>query len=250
LYSIFSEGVEIVDGRLRLEKVDKTYGKIKALDLVTLEVEAGQIVAILGMNGSGKTTLLRILAGLEDPSEGDILLNSRKMTSQELRQISTLVFQSTVMFNTSVYGNVSYGLAIRGFEKEEIKKRVTDVLSSVGLANFQRRRAKELSGGEQQRVALARAFVLKPEFLLLDEPTANLDPTNAIILENTIKKIEKESECTIILATHNLHQAKRLADRIVHIHYGRILEHASPQDFFTHPSNEITRRFINGELQF
>ena len=239
-----------MDGRLRLEKVDKTYGKIKALDLVTLEVEAGQIVAILGMNGSGKTTLLRILAGLEDPSEGDILLNSRKMTSQELRQISTLVFQSTVMFNTSVYGNVSYGLAIRGFEKEEIKKRVTDVLSSVGLANFQRRRAKELSGGEQQRVALARAFVLKPEFLLLDEPTANLDPTNAIILENTIKKIEKESECTIILATHNLHQAKRLADRIVHIHYGRILEHASPQDFFTHPSNEITRRFINGELQF
>jgi tungstate transport system ATP-binding protein len=239
-----------MDGRLLLEKVDKTYGKIKALDLVTLEVEAGQIVAILGMNGSGKTTLLRILAGLEDPSEGDILLNSRKMTSQELRQISTLVFQSTVMFNMSVYGNVSFGLAIRGFEKEEIKKRVTDVLTSVGLANFQRRRARELSGGEQQRVALARAFVLKPDFLLLDEPTANLDPTNAIILENTIKKIEKESECTIILATHNLHQAKRLADRIVHIHYGRILEHASPQDFFTHPSNEITRRFINGELQF
>jgi tungstate transport system ATP-binding protein len=239
-----------MDGRLLLEKVDKTYGKIKALDLVTLEVEAGQIVAILGMNGSGKTTLLKILAGLEDPSEGDILLNSRKMTSQELRQISTLVFQSTVMFNMSVYGNVSFGLAIRGFEKEEIKKRVTDVLTSVGLANFQRRRARELSGGEQQRVALARAFVLKPDFLLLDEPTANLDPTNAIILENTIKKIEKESECTIILATHNLHQAKRLADRIVHIHYGRILEHASPQDFFTHPSNEITRRFINGELQF
>ncbi len=239
-----------MDGRLLLEKVDKAYGNIKALDSVTLEVEGGQIVAILGMNGCGKTTLLRILAGLEDPSGGDILLNSRKMTSQQLRQISTLVFQSTVMFNTSVYGNVSFGLTIRGFEKEEIKKRVTDVLTSVGLADFQKRRAKELSGGEQQRVALARAFVLKPEFLLLDEPTANLDPTNAIILENTIKKIEKESECTIILATHNLHQAKRLADSIVHIHYGRILKHASPQDFFTHPSNEITRRFINGELQF
>jgi tungstate transport system ATP-binding protein len=250
LCSIFSEGVEIVDGILRLEKVDKTYGKIKALDLVTLEVEAGQIVAILGMNGSGKTTLLRILAGLEDPSEGDVLLNSRKMTSQELRQISTLVFQSTVMFNLSVYGNVSFGLAIRGFGKGEIKKKVTDVLASVGLADFQKRRAKELSGGEQQRVALARAFVLKPEFLLLDEPTANLDPTNAIILENTIKQIEKESECSIILSTHNLHQAKRLADSIVHIHYGRILEHASPQAFFTHPSNEITRRFINGELRF
>jgi tungstate transport system ATP-binding protein len=239
-----------MNNRLRLEKVDKTYGNIKALDLVTLQFEAGQIVAILGMNGSGKTTILRILAGLEDPSEGDILLNSKKMTSQELRQISTLVFQSTVMFNMSVFGNVSFGLAIRGFEKEEIKRRVTDVLTSVGLTDFQKRRARELSGGEQQRVALARAFVLKPDFLLLDEPTANLDPTNAIILENTIKKIEKESECTIIFATHNLHQAKRLADRIVHIHYGRILEHASPQDFFTHPSNEITRRFINGELQF
>jgi len=237
-------------GKLRLENIDKTYGGIKALDSVTLDAESDQILALLGMNGSGKTTLLRILAGLEEPSKGDVLVEARKIATQKLRQISTLVFQRTVMFNTSVYGNVSFGLKIRGFSKEEIKRKVSNVLNTVGLEDLQKRRARELSGGEQQRVALARAFVLDPEILLLDEPTANLDPANAMILESAIKRIREENECTIILATHNLHQARRLSDKIIHIHYGRILEGATPQEFFAHPASEITRRFINGELQF
>ncbi len=97
---------------------------------------------------------------------------------------------------------------------------------------------------------MARAFVIKPEILLLDEPTANLDPTNAIIIENAIKKMRKRKDCTIILATHNLHQAKRLSDKIAHIHSGKIIEEASPKDFFKHPSNQVTQKFINGELQF
>jgi len=239
-----------VADKIQLEKVKKTYGPIKALDSVTLNAEAGQIVALLGMNGSGKTTLLRILAGLEEPDKGDILVNRKRMTPQQLRRISTLVFQKTVMFNTSVCGNVSFGLKIRGVTKEEIERRVFNVLNSVGLTGFQKRNARALSGGEQQRVALARAFVLDPEILLLDEPTANLDPTNAMILENAIKRIREENECTIMLATHNLHQARRLSDKIIHIHYGRILEGATPQEFFAHPASEITRRFINGELQF
>jgi tungstate transport system ATP-binding protein len=235
---------------LRIDNVDKDYGEIKALNSVTLDVEANKILAILGVNGSGKTTLLRVLSGLEEPSKGQILLDSKKMTAQELRQISTLVFQKSVMFSTSVYNNVSFGLKIRGYTKDEIERRVSKVLDSVELMDFQKRRARELSGGEQQRVALARAFVVDPEILLLDEPTANLDPAHAMILETAVKRIREESKCTIILATHNLHQARRLSDKVVHIHYGRILESSSPQEFFTSPHNETTRRFINGELQF
>ncbi|MCX6659199.1 MAG: phosphate ABC transporter ATP-binding protein [Candidatus Bathyarchaeota archaeon] len=236
--------------RILLKNIDKAYGSINALDSVTLEVETGQIVALLGMNGSGKTSLLRIIAGLEEPSRGSIFLNSKKMTSHELRQIATLVFQKTVMFSTSVYGNVKFGLAIRGIGKKDAERKVSDALNLVGLADFKKRRARGLSGGEQQRIALARAFVLQPEILLLDEPTANLDPANAVILENAVRKIREKDACTIMLATHNLHQAKRLSDRIVHVHYGRIIADASPQDFFSHPSNETTRRFIAGELQF
>lgn len=236
--------------QLHLDSIDKTYGKIKALDSVTLDFEPSQIMAILGINGSGKTTLLRILAGLEDPSKGEILHDARKTTSHELRQIATLVFQKTVMFNTTVYGNVKLGLAIRGFRSEEIERRVSEALACVGLEDFGKRKAKKLSGGEQQRVALARAFVLGPKVLLLDEPTANLDPANAVILENAIRSIRSKEACSIILATHNLHQAKRLSDRIVHIHHGKIVENASPEDFFARPTNEVTRKFINGELQF
>jgi tungstate transport system ATP-binding protein len=235
---------------LRIEDVNKMYGEIKALDSVTLDVEKGRVVTLLGSNGSGKTTLLRILAGLEELSRGNILLDHRKVSSQGLRQISTMVFQKTVMFNTSVYGNVAFGLKARGLRNEEVDRRVSQALASVGLAAFQRRKAKKLSGGEQQRVALARAFVLEPEILLLDEPTANLDPANATIIEDATRKIRQIEECTIVLATHNLHQAKRLSDEIVHIHMGKILEAANPEDFFMHPSNQITRRFINGELQF
>ncbi|MBS7623351.1 ATP-binding cassette domain-containing protein [Candidatus Bathyarchaeota archaeon] len=237
-------------GKIRVERVAKEYGPIKALDSVTLDAEPGRMVALLGMNGSGKTTLLRILAGLEEPSRGEILYESNRITPQQLRKVSTLVFQKTVMFNTNVFSNVSFGLRIWGFANGEVKRRVYEALGTVRLAGFEKRRARQLSGGEQQRVSLARAFALDPEVLLLDESTANLDPANAMIVEDVIRGARERGGCIIILATHNLHQARRLSDKIVHIHYGRVLASASPQDFFTNPSNETTRKFISGELQF
>jgi tungstate transport system ATP-binding protein len=237
-------------GKIRVERVEKEYGHIKALDSVTLDAEPGRIVTLLGMNGSGKTTLLRILAGLEEPTRGWILYESKRINPQQLRRVSTLVFQKTVMFNASVFGNVSFGLRMRGFRKEEVERRVHEALETVRLAGFEKRRARQLSGGEQQRVSLARAFALDPEVLLLDEPTANLDPANAVIVEDVIRRAREKGGCTIILATHNMHQARRLSDEIVHIHYGRVLTSASPQEFFTNPGNETTRKFINGELQF
>jgi tungstate transport system ATP-binding protein len=235
--------------KLKLENVKKTYTNVKALDDVNFEAEQGKIVVLIGVNGAGKTTLLRIMAGLESPDEGGIFVESERVMERELRQISTLVFQRTAMFNRSVYDNLAYGLKIRGRNDEEIKEDITEALRSVGLKNFEKRRAKKTSGGEQQRIALARAFLLDPKILLLDEPTANLDPNSALIIEKAILK-RKEKEHVIIIATHNLSQAKRVGDKIVHLHSGRIVEHASPDEFFDRPKSEITRKFINGELEF
>ncbi|MFH0848573.1 MAG: phosphate ABC transporter ATP-binding protein [archaeon] len=237
-------------GNLQIETIEKIHGDIRALDSVTLDVELGGIFAVVGINGSGKTTLLRILAGLDEPDEGTIRLKGERMQAQQLRQVSTLVFQKTVVFRGSVLDNVGFGLKVRAYKAGEIQKRVSQALASVGLAGFEKRKARKLSGGEQQRVALARAFIVEPEILLLDEPTANLDPANAAIIEDTIRAIRKRETCTIMFATHNLHQAKRLSDRIIHIHYGKIMEISDSEEFFEHSSNETTRKFVRGELQY
>jgi tungstate transport system ATP-binding protein len=234
---------------LRLEGVEKSYNNVKAIDAVTFNAEGSKIIVLIGVNGAGKTTLLRIIAGLEDQDKGKIFVDNEQATSKELRQNSTLVFQRTAMFSRSVYDNLAYGLKIRGKKDEEIKGAITEALHSVGLKNFEKRKAKKTSGGEQQRIALARAFLLEPKILLLDEPTANLDPNSAIIIERAIMK-RREKEHVIIIATHNLSQAKRLGDEIVHIHEGKIIERANPSDFFDKPQNETTRKFINGELEF
>jgi tungstate transport system ATP-binding protein len=226
------------------------YDEIKALDSITLDLEANRVISLVGVNGSGKTTLLRILAGLEEATKGHVKLDNERIKAQNLRQISTLVFQKTIMFNANVQNNVAFGLKIRNFDPKEIEERTNQALSTVKLHGFHKRKAKKLSTGEQQRVALARAFVIRPKILLLDEPTSNLDPMNAVIIEDGIKKMREKNGCTIILATHNLHQARRLSDKIVHIHFGKILETAKPEDFFENPSDKVTKKFINGDLQF
>lgn len=235
---------------LKLKEIEKKYEDIKALDNLTLDAYEGQLISIVGANGSGKTTLLRTVAGLDFPSNGQIIFNKKELGPYELRKIATLVFQKSVMFNTTVFKNVAFGLGVRDFDSKNIQNKVIDSLSSVALKEFNKRKARTLSGGEQQRVALARAFIIEPKILLLDEPTANLDPTNAIIIENTIKKILEKKSCIIIMATHNLHQAKRLSSLIAHLHYGKIIEYSKPEKFFEKPDNEITQKFVNGELQF
>jgi tungstate transport system ATP-binding protein len=235
--------------RLQLKKVEKSYGSVKALEDINLEIVGGKTIALLGINGSGKTTLLRIIAGLEKRDKGSILLDGKGINGKELWQVATLVFQKTVMFNRSVYSNLAYGLKIRGKKDSEIKEEIARELHAVGLRNFEKRKARKTSGGEQQRISLARAFLLNPQILLLDEPTANLDPNSATIIERAIVNRTKEKSI-IILATHNLSQAKRLANEVVHIYDGKIVEIASPEEFFTNPRSEITRKFINGELEY
>jgi len=232
---------------LQVQNVEKNYGNVKALQNVSFSVDGGKIVVLIGSNGAGKSTLLRIISGLEKPDKGNVLFNNQNLPEFEMRKISTLVFQRTAMFSRSVYDNLAYGLRIRSVPKEEINKKISDALSAVGLKGFEKRRAKKTSGGEQQRISLARALLLNPKIMLLDEPTANLDPNSGRTIEKTINN-SKNSETIIILATHNLGQAKRLADVVVHMQEGRIVEVANTKDLFENPKQEVTRKFIHGEL--
>jgi tungstate transport system ATP-binding protein len=238
-----------VSVNLQLVDLEKSYRSVKALKSVSLNSEANKIIVFLGVNGAGKTTLMRIMAGLENADSGQILFKNQNTDPKALRQISTLVFQKTTMFTMNVFDNLAYGLKIRKTPKDEIARRVPEALAAVRLSGFEKRRAKKLSGGEQQRIALARAFLLDSHVLLLDEPTANLDPNSATIIEKAIIN-KKSSQRIIVMATHNLNQARRMADEIVHIHDGQIVEIAKSEDFFETPKNEITRKFINGELDF
>ena len=233
---------------MRLQNVEKSYGSLKVLKDINLEILGAKTIVLLGTNGAGKTTLLRIMAGLEEMDKGSILLDGKDTNEKELRQIATMVFQKTVMFSGSVYSNLAYGLKIRGKKDSEIKEKIARELDTVGLRNFEKRKARKTSGGEQQRIALARAFLLNRQILLLDEPTANLDPHSATIIERAITSRKKGG--IIILATHNLSQAKRLADEVVHIYEGKIVEIACPEEFFNNPRSEMTRKFVNGELDY
>lgn len=218
-----------------LRNVSKVFPERKALDSVSLEVLQGEVLALLGPNGSGKTTLLRILASILRPTSGEVFFGGVRVTdgnAERMRLLSSLVFQRTVMFDGSVYDNVAYGLRVRGVSRSQIDERVRRVLKLVRLEGFERRSARRLSGGEQQRVALARALALGTGLLLLDEPTANLDPQNAAIMEDVIATVNREFKTAVVLATHNMFQARSLPHRIALISGGRVGEVGLPGEVF------------------
>ncbi len=220
---------------IELKDITKIYGNETALNNVSLQIHDGEILALLGPNGSGKTTMLKILALIENPTSGEIAFSGETVTAkniERMRLLTTLVFQKTRVFSASVYDNVAYGLKIRKLAKKMRDLEVKKALALVKLEGFEDRPAKELSGGEQQRVAIARALVLKTKLLLLDEPTANLDPKNAALLEGIIAAVNKEVKTTIVLATHNMFQAKTLPHRIALIREGRMGEIGSTSEIF------------------
>lgn len=226
-----------------LKNVTKAYGDKTVLSELNLQINKGEILALLGPNGSGKTTILRILALLENATNGEVVLSSETVTAknaERLRMLTTLVFQKTTLFSTSVYSNVAYGLKIRKTSKETRNREVAQVLKLVQLEGYENRSAKKLSGGEQQRVAIAGALALKPKLLLLDEPTANLDPKNASIIEDIIATANREMETTIVISTHNMFQAKTLPHRIALISEGKITEIGKPEEVFTKLSRNLT----------
>lgn len=239
----------------QLREVKKHYGKKRVLDIPHLEFEEKKIYAVLGPNGAGKTTLLRLMNGLEIPDAGTVIFlgleikrNSREVL-EALRQMS-MVFQKPVMFKMSVFDNVAYGLRVRKLGGKEIKKRVSQALELVGMESMAMRNAATLSGGEMQRVALARAFAVRPRVLLLDEPTANLDPSSVGLIEGIIKNSKSQFDLSIIMVTHNLFQAKRVADETMLLCDGEVVELCETEKFFTCPAQEKTRRFLDGTMVY
>jgi tungstate transport system ATP-binding protein len=236
---------------IELEGITKRFGDVMALNRVSLRVNRARIFAVIGSSGAGKTTLLRVISLLERQDEGRYLYKGEDAWSREedLRKRITMVFQKPVMFNTTVYNNVAYGLKLRGYSREEIKTRVAEMLELVRLEGYEKKNAKRLSGGEQQRIAIARALISEPEVLVLDEPTANLDSANASLVEKCIKEVVGDGT-TVIMATHNLFQAKRLSDEVAYLFNGSLIEVGKTEELFERPGKELTQKFINGELYF
>jgi tungstate transport system ATP-binding protein len=225
-------------------------GGRKILDGIDLQINRGEIFTFIGPSGSGKTTILRLIDLLDIPTTGTIIFDgtdtgvSNAADRLSIRRRMAMVFQKPAVLNTTVAGNVAFGLKFRGTEKPEIVSRVHEALDIVGLLHLEGQKAVTLSGGEMQRVAIARALVTKPEVLLLDEPTANLDPVNTELIENLIRRIHQRYQTTIILSTHDMIQGQRLADRIGVIMNGRIVQVGSLHDIFYRPQGSDIARFV------
>lgn len=234
-----------------LDSVRQTYAGRTVLDIPRLEVRPGEILALVGPSGAGKSTLLRLLNFLETPTGGTITFLGRPVQGGrpplELRRQVTTVFQRPILQQASVWANVGYGLRLRG---QPTDGRVDRMLAQVGLAGLARQPARNLSGGEMQRVALARALIIRPTALLLDEPTANLDPYNVGLIEEIIRSHNAEQGTTVILVTHNVFQARRLAHRAGLLLGGKLIELAPAETFFAAPSDPRTAAFVRGEMVY
>jgi tungstate transport system ATP-binding protein len=234
---------------IRIEGLSRRAGCKTILESIDLKIHRGEIFTLIGPSGSGKTTLLRLINLLDTPTTGKIVFDGTDTSENEKVRLSVrrrmgMVFQKPAMLNTTVAENIAFGLKFRGVEKSQLDKSVHFVLDLVGLPGFSRRKAITLSGGEMQRVSIARAMVTKPEVLLLDEPTANLDPVSSEVIEDLILKINKEQQTTIILSTHDMIQGQRLADRIGVIIGGRMAQIGSTNDIFYQPVCKDIARLI------
>lgn len=237
----------------RLEKVTKTYGDRRVLQVDQLDIYAGEVFALVGPSGAGKSTLLRLLNFLEPPTSGricflDTNFNPQRDVPLEMRRRVTTVFQRPLLLNRSVRDNVAYGLRLRG--QRNAAQSIENTLAQVGLSALSRQRARTLSGGEAQRVALARAMIIQPSVLLLDEPTANLDPHNVGLIEEAVRTLNQKHGTTLVLVTHNVFQAKRLARRVALMLEGQIVEVADTAKFFGSPRDPRTKAFVNGEMVY
>ena len=237
----------------RLQNVCKEYEGRRVLQVETLKIEHGEVFALVGPSGAGKSTLLRLLNFLEPPTTGrirflDIEFSAHQPMPLPYRRRVTTVFQRPILLNRSVRANVGYGLSLRGHRNSD--GRIEKALEQVGLQALARQQARTLSGGEAQRVALARAIVLQPDVVLLDEPTANLDPYNVGLIEEIVTNPNRERGTTLVLVTHNVFQAKRLAHRVALMLDGQIVEVAGVEAFFESPRDPRTAAFVRGEMVY
>ena len=236
-----------------LEQVAKAYQARTVLEVDNLEIYPGEILALVGPSGAGKSTLLRLLNLLEPPTRGSILFFQHEFSAAQdmpldQRRRVTMVFQRPMLLSRSLPANISYGLELSGLA--HTRERVLAALDEVGLTPVASQKARTLSGGEAQRVALARAMVIQPDVLLLDEPTANLDPYNVGLIEKILVHLNQERHTTLVLVTHNIFQARRLAHRVAFLWEGKLIEVSEVDRFFNSPQDPRTAAFVRGDMVF
>ena len=232
------------DVPVELEDVSVLVGPLALLDGITMRIAPGAPTVLIGPNGAGKTTLLRVAMGLIAPSRGRVTWAGRGNAPSGRRAI---VFQRPAMLRRSAAANIRYALAAAAAPRATRSERIADLLALVGLSGLERRPARRLSGGEQQRLALARALARDPDLLLLDEPTASLDPAATKAIEDIVHSVAARG-VKVVMSTHDLGQARRLAGEIVLLHRGRLIESGSAAEFFAAPRTEEARKFLDGDL--
>ncbi len=234
----------------QLIEVRKNHGPAFTLQIANLHVQRSEVIALLGPTGAGKSTLLRLLAGLESSDSGEIRFEGRPLNASSVsmttRRRITLLHQRPLLLTGTVRFNVEYGLRLRGTKNVSLK--ADAMLNRLGLRKLASQSAQTLSGGQTQLVALARALVIEPDVLLLDEPTANLDPGYVSLVEETVRDTQRERGMTIVWATHNLFQARRVATRNALILNGHLVEVATTKSFFENPMDARTADFIQGRM--
>ena len=231
---------------LSLKNISKKYKDKEILNNISFDIKEGELVCILGPSGCGKTTLLNIIGGFVSDFSGDVLLSDENINNipPEKREIAT-VFQSYGLFtHKNVIDNVSYGLKLLKIDKNTRENRAKEMLEKVGLAGYEKKKIKELSGGEQQRVAIARSMVLNPKLLLLDEPLSNLDVHLRDVMRKEIKRIKKQFGVTMVIVTHDQEDAFKLADRVIVINQGHIEQIGTPEELYKEPKSNFISSFI------
>jgi len=241
---------------IQVSGITKRFNDFTALDSVDLEVKSGELLALLGPSGSGKTTLLRIMAGLESPDGGGLLLNGEEALGLKPRDRQVgFVFQHYALFrHMTVFDNVAFGLKVRPRGERpgsaEIKRRVTELLELVQLSPFAGRYPAQLSGGQRQRVALARALAIEPKVLLLDEPFGALDAKVRKELRRWLRKLHDDIHITSVFVTHDQEEALELADRVVVMNQGRIEQIGTPAEVYDHPASAFVYEFLGQVNRF
>ena len=231
---------------LELRRLSLEAGGRRLIDSVDLKVAEPGITVILGPNGAGKSLLLRLVHGLVPSTEGIILWGGRPM-DDEIRRRQAMVFQKPVLLRRTSAANITYALGLRGIARSERNSRAQQALKLAGLERHAFTPARVLSGGEQQRLCLARALSLDPEVLLLDEPTASLDPASTLAIERLLIGA-KHRGIKVMVVTHDVGQARRLAQDVIFLHHGQLIEHQPARRFFEHPESDTARAFMAGGL--
>ncbi len=232
--------------RLELKEISKYFGRTVAVDRVTLEVRDGEFLTLLGPSGCGKTTTLRIIAGLVDPDDGEVLLDDKPMQHLPAhRRQTAMVFQSYALFpHMTVHDNIGFGLRMRGMPAERIAGRVNDALALVEMQGLGDRYPRQLSGGQQQRVAVARAIVTQPKVLLFDEPLSNLDAKLRERLRLELRALQQRLGVTTVYVTHDQAEALALSDRVAVMFQGRVVEIGTPREVYRSPRSRLTAEFL------